>query len=200
MKYFSLLVDGNLDEAVGRRIVKELGGSVEVAYGKKGYGYIKNNIRKFDRCSTQYSSLLALVDLMDTGFDCPPDLIRKLLPTSRPDTIFRIAVREIESWLIADRDNISKFLSVSKNIINNYPDGLYDPKQTLINIARRSRSREIKRLLVPKDDSTAVEGPGYTYKMMQFVNEIWDIYAACEKSDSLRRCVNVLNMYIQNNS
>ncbi len=43
MKSLSLLVEGTLDEAVGRRIIEYAGGTVQTVRGKKGVSYIKKN-------------------------------------------------------------------------------------------------------------------------------------------------------------
>lgn len=50
--------------------------------------------------------------------------------------IFRVAVHGVESWIIADRKNISKFFNISET---NFPcdtDNLPDPKQLLFSIIR----------------------------------------------------------------
>lgn len=195
MSHVALLVEGMLDEAVGRRIVQEAGGRVSVTYGKRGVGYIKNKIAGFNNMA-QGVPLLALVDLMDTRIPCPVTVVERWLPSREKRMIFRVVVREIESWLIADRVNLASFLRVARKRIPRNPEELDDPKRKLINLARRSQSTEIQRLLVPNEDSTATEGIGYTSKLQQFVYNQWDPDAAAQRAPSLQRCRQAIRQFI----
>lgn len=196
MPYIGLLVEGILDEAVGRRIIQEAGGRVSAVYGKRGAGYIENKIAGFNNMA-QGMPLLALVDLMDTQIECPVTVVERWIPSRQKQMIFRVVVREIESWLIADSVNLASFLRVARKRIPNNPEGLDDPKRKLINIARGSRSTEIQRLLVPPQDSTATEGIGYTSKLQQFVYNQWDPEAASQRAPSLHRCRRAISQHIQ---
>ena len=42
--------------------------------------------------------------------------------------IFRIAVREVESWIIADKEGIAEFLNVAVANFTDLPDNISDPK------------------------------------------------------------------------
>ena len=200
MKFISLLVEGALDEAVGQRVVEYAGGKIADIYGKKGAGYIKNNISGFNQAA-QGLPILVLADLMDTGFMCPVDVLEDWLPYPHENMIFRLVVKEIESWVMADRKRISRFLGVRKHRIPLNPEEIDDPKQCLINLARQSRFSRIQRLLVPAPYSTATEGPAYTSEMQKFVRERWSIEDAIRTSSSLARCVRAVDRYIaQENS
>jgi hypothetical protein len=188
MAFTALLVEGNLDEAAGRRIVEYAGGTVTETYGKKGAGYIKSNVDGFNQLA-RGTTILALVDLMDTQSECPVEVIEDWLPHPNKNMIFRLVVREIESWIMADRTGIAQFLGVRKQDIPSRPEQVEDPKRRLVNIARNTRFSRIKRLLVPAPSSTATEGPAYTSEMQQFVRDRWDIERAMERAFSLRRCV-----------
>lgn len=52
---------------------------------------------------------------------------------------FRIAVREVEAWLLADAEQAAGFLAVPLARIPAEPETLPDPKATLIALAGRSR-------------------------------------------------------------
>ena len=196
MAFTALLVEGNLDEAVGRRIVEHTGGVVTETYGKKGAGYIENKITGFNQLA-QGTTILALVDLMDTRSECPVEVIEDWLPQPNENMIFRLVVREIESWIMADRAGVARFLGVRKQDIPARPERVKDPKRRLVNVARNSRFSRIKRLLVPAPSSTATEGPAYTSEMQQFVRDRWDLERATERAPSLRRCVRAIQRHIE---
>jgi hypothetical protein len=196
MAFIALLVEGTLDEAVGRRIVEYAGGEVTVTYGKEGTGYIKNKIDGFNGLA-QGTTILALADLMDAGSECPVEVLEEWLPHPSENMIFRLVIREIESWIMADRTGISRFLGVRKQDIPSHPERVDDPKRRLVNTARASRFAKVKRLLVPAPSSTATVGPAYTSEVQQFVRDRWDIKRAMERSPSLRRCVRAVQRHIE---
>lgn len=190
-KTLALLVEGNLDESAGRRVAEKAGFSVSVTYGRRGIGYIRTKIAGFNRAASA-QPILALADLMDTGMDCPPEVVEAWLPHRNEMMLLRVVVREIESWLLADRPNLAEFLKIPAEKIPLAPEELSDPKETLINLARKSRSASIRRTLVPAEGSTAREGPGYTSEMERFVRSRWDLEAAQEHAPSLERCLRSL--------
>jgi hypothetical protein len=187
-KDIRLLVEGNLDEAVGRKIAKYCGLIVIAVNGRRGADYIRQRISSFNK-SAAAMPIVTIADSMDMNEPCPPATKNYLLPHPHRNMRFRLAVHEIESWLLADRNNLSRFLSVPINRIPSNPDDIPDPKACLISIARRSRNRSILSLLVPSSGSSGVEGPGYTSEMQRFVNEYWNIESGVARSNSLRRCV-----------
>src|SRR5262249_42952103 len=104
----------------------------------------------------------------------------------------RIAVRAAEAWLLADRERIADFLSVSRNLVPRNPDILDDPKATLINLARRSRKRQIREQFPPRIGSGRKVGPQYTGAMISFIENQesgWRLTEAVDQSKSLAKCV-----------
>jgi hypothetical protein len=105
---------------------------------------------------------------------------------------FRIAVRAVEGWLIADRERIASFLRITIAQVPDNPDTIGDPKQALVNLARRSRHSSIKNDLIPRESSGRIVGPLYTARMIEFVQDSargWRPEQALRASDSLRRCI-----------
>jgi hypothetical protein len=98
-------------------------------------------------------------------------------------------VREVESWLLADRRGIAAFLGVSEALVPREPEALLDPKETLVNLARRSRRSKIRELMLPPQGSSHPIGPGYSLALEEFARGRWDVAAAAERADSLRRCL-----------
>ena len=52
--------------------------------------------------------------------------------------LFRIAVREVEAWLIADREALAGFLKIKIMHVPYKPEELVDPKRVLLELATRA--------------------------------------------------------------
>ena len=188
MAVINPLVEGEMDEAVAFKLIDTTGHSPGVCYGKKGCGYIKSKIQGFN-LSARYSCYLTLVDIMDTGISCPADVVAQWLPHSEVNMIFRVVVREIESWLMADRHGLADFLGVSLIRIPTSPEQIEDPKRELVNIARRSRKPRIRSAIVPDSTSTAQVGRLYLSELSNFINVRWQPQMARMVAPSLDRCL-----------
>lgn len=183
-----MLVEGRVDEAVSRRLICEAGHESGQAYGRKGWTYIKANLAAFNSSCGKHG-LLTLVDFMDTGLDCPATVVKEWLPHCERRHIFRVVVREIESWILADRAGLAAFLHVPLVKLPLEPEAQRDPKQVLINLARGSKAKAIRAALVPADGQSASEGPLYSSELERFIREQWDPAAARVNSASLDRCL-----------
>lgn len=184
----NLLIEGYLDEAIGRKLINAAGHVDGLAFGRKGWTYIEQKIRAFDQ-SCNFVGLLTLVDFMDTRLECAPSVVNKWLPNRNRNHIFRVVVREIEAWVLADRENCASFLYVPVVKVPLDPEGEDDPKRTSINLARSSRNRSIRDSLVPTIGLSASEGPLYSSELIRFVTEKWDPQEARKNSNSLDRCL-----------
>lgn len=183
-----ILVEGFVDEALALRLLQTCQHEAGVTYGKKGWTYIQQKAQAFDKtCVT--SGLLTLVDFMDTGAACPPSVVTQWLPHQSHLHVFRVVVREIESWILADRTGIAKFLGVPLAKIPHDPESLSDPKQVLINLARGSRQRAVRDALVPPEGYSSSEGPLYSSEIARFISRTWDAQKARELSGSLDKCI-----------
>src|SRR3954471_10845125 len=105
--YLSSAVEGPLDEAVVRRLAHEAGLSVGAVYGKNGKGRIRRQLHGYNNAA-QHNPWLVLVDLDQEN--CAADLRNLWLPEPASFMCFRVAVRAVESWLLADRERIAEFL------------------------------------------------------------------------------------------
>jgi len=186
----SAAVEGIVDECVLRRLMEAAGvpaGPIHVAGGK---ARLREKINGYNRAAA-HAPWIVLVDL-DRAIDCAPALCTEWLPSPGAFMSFRVAVREVESWLLADRDALAHFLGVSAASVPRAPDDLDDPQQTLINLARRSRSRDIREDMVPRPGSGRSEGPAYASRMIEFASGPWRPSVAKQTSDSLLRCCQAL--------
>lgn len=191
-----IVVEDELSEEVARRLCL-LYSEIEIVgcLGKKGFGEIKKSIRGLNQ-SAKTLNFFVLTDL-DTE-KCPSELIGKWLKAPRnPGLVFRVAVREVESWLLADEHGLARYISIPgfKNVGN--PDDIKDPKEFVVNAARRSTKKYVRDDLVPPLGSSASQGRGYNSLLGQFVREKWSVRDAMKKSKSLRRTVNRLKELVQ---
>jgi hypothetical protein len=115
-------------------------------------------------------------------------LAEPLAPKPASLMCFRVAVRAIESWLLADSDGIASFLSIDPVRVPQNPELEMNPKRTLIELARHSRDPQIRRDLVSRPGSGRAVGPAYLSLMAEYVESLWSSEAAAQRSDSLRRC------------
>jgi hypothetical protein len=181
-------VEGDLDETLLRRILGHVGMSLGTVYGRKGKRFLLQSINGYNNAA-QYAPWVVLVDL-DRDGDCAPPCVQKWLARPSAQMCFRVAVRSIEAWLLADRERIGHL--VSRAWLPANPDSLDDPKRELINLARRSRRRGVREDLVPRQGSGRSVGPLYTTRMIEFLQDEaagWRLDQALRVSESLERCV-----------
>lgn len=188
----NLAVEDDLSEAVLRKILRD-GHVVGDCYKRGGYGYLKKNIRGFN-VAAKGMPFLVLTDL--DSRECAPALIEDWLPVPiHHNLLFRVAVREVESWVLADRDRFAKFLGIRKTLVPVNVDAIDDPKEGLINLARKSRKRGLREDIVPTEGSTAKQGPDYNGRLKSFVEEFWNPYEAMHNSPSLRRTIRAVEKF-----
>lgn len=186
-----LATEDALSEAVLRRITEECGRSVKVdrCFRKAGFGYLAKNISAFNQAS-KYTPFFVLRDLDDV--QCPPELMRRWMGTldRNPNLLVHIAVRQVESWILAHRKAFASFFFVPENSIPPDADGLRNAKLSLIELIRRkSRNRLLRGDIVPQQRSSAKQGRNYNAPMCAFARGVWDPREAMMNSPSLERAV-----------
>jgi hypothetical protein len=186
----NVAVEGELDEAVLKKVLASVDIGIANVYGKRGKNNLKENAPRFNQAA-QYGKWVILVDLNNDA-ECPPPFVDSWLPSRNQNLQLRVAVRTIEAWLLAERDEIARFLAVSKQRIPVYPENEHKPKKTLINIARHSRSKAIRADIVPRNGSTAIQGPGYTTRLIEFTIRYWNPERAAHNAPSLKRSMDSL--------
>ena len=188
-----IAVEDPLSDEVIRKVLHQMRPDLSDfrTLGLYGAGHLKNKAKELNRVARKIPVIL-LTD-QDSPKNCPPTLISSWLGTTpRRGLVFRIAVMEIESWVLAHRSECARLLSTPTNKIPQDTDRLLNPKQHLINLARKSRSRSIREDLVPRDGSTSSIGPGYNMRLRQFVRDTWDPKIASDHSPSLKRAVDAI--------
>ena len=188
-------VEGPVDEAVARRLIAHVGGSPGAVYGKEGKQALCKRIHGYNHAA-RHAPWLVLVDLNGDA-DCAPPLRQAWLPNLAPRMCFRIAVRQVEAWLMADREALAKYLSIAPSRIPAAPESLQNAKVEMVNLARQSRHKDVRADMVPRHGSGRAVGPAYTSRLIEFVNNHWRPDKAARNADSLRRAINCLQQLVR---
>jgi hypothetical protein len=186
---FSAAVEGIVDEAAVVTIADYLAFTVGVCYVKRGKSLLDKSLSAYNQAARQ-SPWLIVRDL-DHDARCATELVRMLLPEQAPHMCFRVAVREMEAWFLSDAANFASFIGVKTAAIPQDAEILLDPKEAVLQLAAKSRKRDIRRDMVP-ENAARREGPAYASRLIEFALYHWDIGAARRTSNSLDRCLRAL--------
>ena len=187
----TLAAEDDLSIAVAKRLVGEYAPAAEIVDLRVAGGSIKSLIPSLNQIARHIMPVLAFADL-DRPQSCAPDLVRELSNglTISPDMIIRIAVMEIEAWIMADREGFAKWLSIAASIVSRDPESLNDPKRTLVNLAARSRKRALREGIAPDYvRGTHRTGASYNILLDEFVTQHWNPEAARANAPSLARTI-----------
>ena len=191
----SAAVEGIVDEAVARKLITEAGGRPGTIYGKNGKAFLRRHIDGYNNAA-RHLPWMVLVDL-DRDAECAPPFSEEWVHDPAPYLCFRVAVREVEAWLIADAESLAAFLSVARSRIPADPERLQEPKTEMVNFARHSRRREIWEDMVPREGSGRSVGPAYASRLIEYVETRWRPEVATKRADSLRRAIMCLKRTIE---
>ncbi len=190
----SAAVEGLVDEAVARKLILEAGAIPGAVFGKAGKEHLRQKIGGYNSAA-RLSPWLVLVDL-DHEEECPPELRRRWLPEHSPRMCFRITVRQVEAWLLADREQMASFLRIAESRIPLQPEKEDHAKHKLVALAGRSRKRAIREDMVPRPGSGRAVGRAYTSRLVEFVDSRWRPSVAAERSESLSRSLACLKRLV----
>ena len=159
--------------------------SLGIRHVCKGVVNLRKRLEGFN-AGARHSPWFVLCDLDQK--ECAPGLRSSFLGDIQADGMqFRVAVREVEAWLLADRETFADFLGVSATRIPQKPEQLDDPKRVVVDLARKSSKREIRRGLVPSEKGGRIVGPTYTVDMRHYVQKRWSPTRARTTAPSLAR-------------
>jgi hypothetical protein len=192
-----LAVEDDLSEAVVRRILSlrdvryipqrwDVGG---------GYSFLKRKAAAFNDIAKAVPVFL-LTDL-DRAV-CPSALVKEWLgaQTPNPNFIFRVAVREVEAWLLADDAALCRFLKLRRTVTFGIPENEADPKAKMLELAEGSPSRVVKGGVVRRNaDGLLQQGPVYNAELSRFTNGDWDVSMSAGKCPSLQRLLRALDAF-----
>ena len=185
MTFIEAAVEGVVDAVVARRLIEEAGGELpRDPFIKGGRGPLLRSAPRY-RAAARYTPWLVLCDL--DRDQCAPGLLREHVDDRPPLFCFRVAVRTVEAWLLAD-PGLARFLQVQQSVLPANPDGELYPKIMLLQIARSSRSSDIRER-IGGTPGRHEPGAAYNELLSTFARDQWDPVQAAERSDSLRRAI-----------
>ena len=177
--------EGYLDFAVADRLLSDYGHAAIPSTGPSDRARLLRAVERITRAGAD-EPWFVLCDLDQD--ECAPSFVAQALPDRSAQICFRVAVREVESWLLAD-PGIARFLQISDALVPNDPDGLATPKRYVVDASRMSNSRRIRSNVVPSTRSKNPIGRRYTPTLIDFVRDQWNPERAAGRSDSLRRAM-----------
>ncbi|MFY9821307.1 MAG: hypothetical protein WAM82_07990 [Thermoanaerobaculia bacterium] len=191
----TIAVEGDVDAVAIRRVLEEAGLEAGSIYGRRGKGQLDKSLSGYNNAA-RHAPWLVLRDL-DHDAKCAPELLRRLLPEPSLQMCFRVAVRQIEAWLLADRVRIAELLQLPVDTIPAEPDALEDAKAALLHLARRSRNRRLRKELLPEEGIRAKVGTGYSGRMIEFAAGLWRPRIGALSSPSLAGCLRAVERWKQ---
>lgn len=199
----NLVVEDELSEQMLRTLLERCGNAFEVGavYGNGGYGYLKSKLSGFNQAAkgmpylmlTDLDSRPCATQLIEDWFCCKAEDYSK---RRNHNLLFFIAVREVEAWLLADRESFAAFLKIKVDHVPLQPDQIADPKRLVVDLARKSKNRRIREDIVPRTGSVMVTGPDYNGRLREFAVQNWRMNAAESNSPSLRRAKAALKSFV----
>lgn len=186
MTPIAIATEDELSEAVAVRLIAELQEPHYVTHmlRKGGFGYLRSKMDSWCQMA-QHQLMLVLTDLDQA--QCAGELREQWLSArSEPARLLlRVAVREVESWVLADHVGM-RLLIGQRGTLPPRPDDLPDPKQALLRLASRA-PRELKDDLLRVTEAGLAQGLGYNARLGHWVSSMWSPERAAERSPSLQR-------------
>lgn len=162
-------------------------------FSKRGKDYIDHNISRYAKMKP--GRIIVLRDL-DNDYVCAPELKKQKLGSNQGGSnfIFRIIVKEVEAWLIADKESALNFFKLNKSVLDSVvPEDMVHPKKELLEMIRKGnlKSKEKERFYIAKPDGTLQQAYSYNAAIGEYV-EMWSIDRARENAPSLDRAIKAI--------
>ncbi len=185
-------VEGDVDEAILTRLTGDAGLDIDPSrvHGRKGTADLVRRLPGFNEAARR-TTWIVLIDLDDDA-SCAPPARRNWILQPSSGMELRIAVREVEAWLLADRERFASFFKLPLARIPAAPENILQPKKFVAKLATESKSRAIREGMAPRLGSGRDVGPVYSSRLMEFVEDRthgWRPQVAARSADSLERCM-----------
>jgi hypothetical protein len=182
----TIAAEGLIDTAVLRRLLSDAGLTPGLEYGKRGKGQLDPRLQGYN-AAARFGPWLVARDL-DQDQPCAPELRRQLLPHPEKLMCFRIVVRTVEAWLLADGDALAEHFKLGKGQLPDTPEQIDDAKGFMLSLLKKISSTSDRQAMVRINRSGATDiGPEYNSRLSQFVANVWRPAKAATRSDSLSR-------------
>ena len=177
--------EGDTDLPVIKKLAADARLEISAPIDCQGKHYLDAQLPRWNDAA-QRTPWFVLRDL-DRDAACAGAFVRGAKVQPSPWMCFRIAVRAIESWLMADAEAFSEYFHVGIERLPVAPDGELDPTQTLLNVVRSSRKPSIRNDVLPRPGRSSKVGQLYESRIIEFGEIHWDVKRATKRSPSLAR-------------
>ncbi len=185
MTPIAIATEDQLSEAIVLRLISEIQTPhvIQHRLGKRGNGYLSSKMDSWHQMAQQ-QVMVVLTDL--DRANCLVEFRDQWLAHAPPENlVFRIAVREVESWALADHVGMRALIG-GKGVLPVAPDELADPKRVFLQFAKAAPKKVRDDLLQARDGKLA-QGLGYNARLSEWVSTEWNPQRAAERSPSLAR-------------
>ncbi len=190
MLFIGFSGEDELSEALARRCVEHVFPDItfhSMRPRQGGISGVKKQFRKYVTTANSYP-ILVMIDL--DAEECPPSARSGLLAEHNiaelpRQLILSIIKREAEAWLLGDSNGIAEYLGIPNRDITERPEELADPKVAIIDLARTSA--RYRDEICPDARGDAKVGPGFNFRLTEFVRHQWDVETAAERCPTLMR-------------
>ena len=194
MNEVTIATEDQLSEALLSRVVSEFSPRLTVAnaLGRRGNGHLRARLMSLVAAAR---AGMRVILLTDADGQRSPDAVRADwmadLTFDSERFYLAVAVQEAEAWLLADSTAVEAVLGRGASSIPAPTDELINPKEWLLNEARRS-ARQIREQLIRDDHGRVKVGVGYNSITSRVVSDIWSPQRARRNSRSLDRLMSDL--------
>lgn len=185
----NVAVEGPTDRAVAERLLTVVGTSAARVFTVSKPEII-NRLQGYNQ-SAKRTPWYVQVDLGDIR--CAPEARSRWLSDPAQYLCLAIAVREVEAWLLADRDRLATFLSCPRGDVSPHPDEVPDAKEAMLRAARASRKPTTRERFLPRPGAGRRVGPEYATELIRFATTTWCPEVARQYSPSLDRAITRLD-------
>lgn len=195
MTQIALIAEDTLCQAIGERLIGDVLGWT-FAISPINCGGVSRLLSQLDRYQT-LARLYPVLCIADTDRRCAVELLEKHRPPNLSARfLFRLAVPEIESWILADNKGFAEHFRVPESRLPRKPDELQDAKLTILRLIQKSKSKLYRDEMISAYDRNKL-GTGYNLHLSSFVREKWAVEEAGKRSDSLARSVQRLQELLE---
>lgn len=185
MTPIAIATEDQLSEAIALRLIADIPTPhfIQHKLGKRGNGYLSSKMDSWYQMA-QHQVMLVLTDL--DRANCLVEFRDQWLVTVPPQNLLlRIAVREVESWVLADHIAMRALIG-ERGVLPAAPDELADPKQSLLKLAK-SAPKQVREDLLKTIGGNLAQGLGYNARLTEWINSEWSPRRAAGRSPSLAR-------------
>jgi hypothetical protein len=190
VRHLALWSEDALCSALGAALVAQSGVAVQIDMNNiaGGAGPFKAKIGAMNNIALKVMPVLMIAD--GDQANCVVKQRNAWFPLHpNPRLALRLAVREAESWVLADHEGFSDFANISRNTLPPDPENLPDPKQALLDFIKRCKRRDLRDEMLAARPGRALTGLGYNLHLADFVKNHWQAARAAPRAPSLARAI-----------